>query len=200
MSEMELVEAVKSGNMEAVRELLESGAEVGRQNKQGWTALNWAAAKGSVELIELLLRHGADPTAVGRDLRTPSMIALAAGQAEAAKVLRRAEAEKGGDGAQPERKYCASYYLSELRRYPGWSESAVGGDGAGEQGQALSDGDVVFIHQDYRVTKSVWSDEDVIFSEVNGQWKDFCHNELGFAVPDDLDLIGEPVEASPAAA
>jgi hypothetical protein len=202
MSEMELFEAVKTGNRETVRELIESGAEVTRQDNQGWTALNWAAAKGHVEIIELLLENGANPLTVGRDLRTPSMIALAAGQAEAVKVLRRAEAQSGGgEGAQQERKYCAAYPLEELRRYPAWP--AAEGSGAASDGvQPVdpADSEVVFIHQDYKVTKSIWPDESVLFSDVTEQWKDYCRNELKFSVPDDLDLIGSPAEAQPSAA
>jgi hypothetical protein len=200
---MELFEAVKTGNRETVKGLIESGAEVGRQDKQGWTALNWAAAKGHVEIIELLLANGADPFAVGRDLRTPSMIALAAGQAEAVKVLRRAEAQAGGGAgaAQPERKYCAAYPLEELRRYPAWpAAEGAGAASDGEQAEGSAESDVVFIHQDYKVTKSIWPDENVLFSDVTEQWKDYCRNELKFSVPDDLDLIGSPAEAPPAAA
>jgi hypothetical protein len=35
----------------------------------------------------------------------------------------------------------------------------------------------------------------VIFDKVTDQWKDFCNRELPFAVPDDLDLIGQSVAA-----
>jgi hypothetical protein len=204
MSEMELVEAIKSGNREAVKELLESGAELNRQDKHGWTALNWAAGKGDLEMIELLLRHGADPFEVGRDLRTPQMIALAAGHVEAVKLLRQAEAQTKGAG-QPERKYAAAYTLGEFRRYPAWADNKNGGgeasaEASGEQAQGLVDDDVVFLHQDYKVTKSIWPDEDVIFDRVTDQWKDYCRSELQFAVPDDLDLIGQPAETSQSAA
>ena len=79
MSQMELVEAIKSGNAASVKELIEGGAPLDQQDKQGWLPLNWAAGSGQLEMVELLLQHGADPLAVGRDLRTPQMIALAAG-------------------------------------------------------------------------------------------------------------------------
>lgn len=202
MSEMELFEAVKAGNREAVKELITTGAEVNRQDKQGWTALNWAAAKGHVELIGMLLEHGADPFAVGRDLRTPSMIALAAGQAEAVKVLRSAEAAaKGGEAVQPGRKFCAPYHLDELRRFPAWPAPAVpSAESNGNNGNNADDPDVVFIHEDYKVTKSIWPDENVIFSDITNEWKDFCRNELKFSVPDDLDLLGRAPEAQTGAA
>ena len=209
MSEMELIEAVKSGNRESVRGLIEAGAELSRQDKHGWTALNWAAAKGNLEMIELLLERGADPFEVGRDLRTPAMIALAAGQAEAVRILRRAEAQRGGGGERtPEREYNMAFYLRDLRRYPGWVENkldakeagAEAADGQAQDGEGLSDDDAVFLHQDYKVTKSIWPGEDVIFDDVTEQWKEYCRTELRFAVPDDLDLIGQPAEAAQSAA
>lgn len=185
MSEIELFEAVKSGNREAVKERLTAGAALDQQDKQGWTVLNWAAAKGDVEMVELLLEHGADPLMVGRDLRTPQMIALAAGRAEVIKVLRRAEAQvKGSEAVEPDRKYCSAYHLEELRRFAGWAENRNGGESPQPSGE-----EVVFLHQDYKVTKSIWPNEDVIFSDVTDQWKQFCSTELSFTVPDNLDLI-----------
>jgi hypothetical protein len=205
---MELIEAIKSGDSEAIKELIESGVDVRQQDKQGWTPLNWAAGKGNLEIIELLLQHGADPLAVGRDLRTPQMIALAAGHAEVVKRLRQAEAEKKhGNVEQSERKYCTAYHLGELRRYPAWTENKLepkkGNNGTGEdkpdENQGLADDEVVFLHQDYKVTKSIWADEDVIFDNVTEQWKDFCNTELKFVIPDSLDLIAQPAELAQSA-
>jgi hypothetical protein len=187
MSQMEFIEAIRSGNRSAVEEMIKAGIDLTQQDKQGWTPLNWAAGTGHLEIVELLLEHGADPLAVGRDLRTPQMIALAAGHAEVVKRLRRAEA--GAPGGAPEtadRKYCTAYHLGELRRYAAWSSDA----------QDLSDDAVVFLHQDYTVTKSIWTGEDVVFDKVTDDWKEFCNNELRFAVPDNLDLIAKPAEAA----
>ena len=195
MSEMDLIEAVKSGNKDSVRELIEAGAHVNQQDKQGWTPLNWAAGKGDLEIVETLLQHGADPFLVGRDLRTPQMIALAAGRSEVVIALRRAEADRqGGDAKPAERKYCSAFYLKDLRRYSAWSENEIhAADSNGKQ--ELNGDDVVFLHGDYSVTRSIWANEDVVFDKVTDQWKNFCTSELQFAVPDDLDLIGQPVAA-----
>ena len=187
MSQIEFIEAIKSGNRSSVAEMIAAGAELNQQDKQGWTPLNWAAGSGQLEIVELLLERGADPLAVGRDLRTPQMIALAAGHAEVVKRLRRAEAEaRGGAPETSDRKYCTAYHLGDLRRYSAWSSDA----------QDLSDDDVVFLHQDYTVTKSIWTGEDVVFDKVTDDWKEFCNHELRFAVPDNLDLIAKPAEAA----
>lgn len=194
MSEMDLIETVKSGNQDSVRELIESGAAVNQQDKQGWTPLNWAAGKGELEIVELLLQHGADPFLVGRDLRTPQMIALAAGRSEVVQALRRAEAERQNGEAKPsERKYCSAFYLKELRGYSAWTENEI--KGADANAQPLNGDDVVFLHADYSVTRSIWANEDVLFDKVTDQWKDFCNSKLQFAIPDDLDLIGQPAAA-----
>jgi len=189
MSQMEFIEAIKSGNRASVAEMIEAGADLSQQDKQGWTPLNWAAGSGHLEIVELLLERGADPLAMGRDLRTPQMIALAAGHAEVVKRLREAEAQAGASESS-ERKYCTAYHVSNLRRYPAWTSEV----------QDLTDDDVVFVHQDFTVTKSIWAGEDVVFNNVTDQWKEFCSNELRFVVPDALDLIAKPAEAAQTAA
>lgn len=194
MSEIDLIEAVKSGNKESVRELINTGAEVNQQDKQGWTPLNWAAGKGDLEIVELLIQHGANPFLTGRDLRTPQMIALAAGRADVVQALRRAESErKETDVHAPERKYCSAFHLKDLRRYQAWTENEINGNGS--NGKHLNGDDVVFLHGDYSVTRSIWANEDIVFDKVTEEWKNFCNSELQFAVPDDIDLIGQLVAA-----
>ena len=202
MSQVELIEAIKSGNAASVKELIDNGVQLDQQDKQGWTPLNWAAGSGQLEIVDLLLQHGAEPLAVGRDLRTPQMIALAAGHAEVVKRLREAEA-KAGATESSERKYCTAYHLGDLRRYSAWSENKPASeDKSAENGsvQEPADNDVVFLHQDYTVTKSMWAGEDVIFDNVTDQWKEFCVTQLQFAVPDSLDLIPQRAEAAQSAA
>jgi hypothetical protein len=202
MSQVELIETIKSGNAASVKELIESGVQLDQQDKQGWTPLNWAAGSGQLEIVDLLLQHGADPLAVGRDLRTPQMIALAAGHAEVVKRLREAEV-KAGASESSERKYCTAYHLGDLRRYSAWSEIKPANENkSAENGgtQAPGDDEVVFLHQDYTVTKSMWAGEDVIFDNVTDQWKEFCVTQLQFTVPDSLDLIPQRAEAAQTAA
>jgi len=189
MNQSEFIEAIKSGNRATVQEMIDNGAELNQQDKPGWSPLNWAAGSGHLEIVDLLLERGADPLAVGRDLRTPQMIALAAGHAEVVKRLREAEANAGAP-APSRRKYCRAYHVGDLRRYAEWTSES----------QESKDEDVVFLHEDYTVTKSMWAGEDVLFDKVTKPWKEFCDNELRFAVPDSLDLIAKPSAAAQSAA
>jgi hypothetical protein len=199
MTDVPLIEAVKAGNLATVEALLASGADIHQQDEQGWTPLNWAAGKGEAAMVTLLLRHGANVLQVGRDLRTPYMIALAAARVEAARLLREAEARAGGDRPpQPPRQYCKAYYLRDLRRFPAWSENPIAPPAAAEEEvaadgavQGATDDDVVFIHQDFTVTQSMWHNENVLFQQITPAWEEFCTTVLHFKVPDDFDLLPE---------
>lgn len=191
MSDLTLIEAVKNGDPSAVAELSAGGADINEQDEHGWTALNWASGQGNVETIKLLLEKGADVTRVGRDQRTPYLIALAGGHAEAAKLLR--EAEEGSEGekiSRPERKYCRAYQQSELEQFPGWHEQKMKGivEAVGQTGGEGDDA-MLYLHQSFRVTASMWENEDIVFDEISPEWKNFCANVLKFKAQDDLDLI-----------
>jgi hypothetical protein len=146
-------------------------------------------------LVNLLVESGADFFKVGRDMRTPYMIALAAGRVSVVKYLR--EIEDMYPGEKPprqQRQYCKAYHLGELRKYPSWIEERInwkqkkderdGGDPV-----SLEDDKIVFIHQDFTVTESIWHNENVIFRGDDGAWEEYCAHTLKFKVPDDLDLI-----------
>lgn len=173
--------AVERGDHAALTAALEAGAPVDARDHDDWSALDRAAGRGDVVAIGLLLRHGADPLATGRELRTPYRIALAAGRIDAARLLRDAEAAAGAGSPERHqwRPYCRAYLLGELRAFPGWIEpEAAGGPDT-----------VVFVHDDLTVTRSMWRDQDVLRSGADSAWERFCHDELGFRVPDDFDLV-----------
>lgn len=196
MRESDLIEAVMAGEQATVKALIESGADVKQQDDQGWTPLSFAAGKGDLPMAKLLVDHGAYPFDVGRDNRTPYMIALAAGHVEVVKFLRAVEDETDLEKAnsfRPERKFCKAYQLKELREFPYWLEQSADSNGKAKAEQeketGLTDDKVVFIHQDFTVTESFWHNENVIFDQVSESWRDFCATVLGFRVPTDLDLM-----------
>jgi ankyrin repeat protein len=71
--------------------LLASGANIQEHGINDWTPLHYAAASDDVEGIELLLAHGADPSARTRidDCATPLEEAELLGRAEAVRLLRK---------------------------------------------------------------------------------------------------------------
>jgi hypothetical protein len=205
MGDSELIEAVKEGSIEKAKKLIERGVDVDQHGEeQEWTALNYAAGRGDIEMVKLLVEKGkANVFEVGRDRRTPYKIAIAACRVDVAKYLRDAEEAAGGDKDMissregENRPYCKAYKLGDLRKFPSWTESRINwkanedkdeqkaeGDGTG-----FSDDDIVFIHQDFTVTQSMWHNENVLFNNVTNEWKDFCEKSLAFKVPTDFDLI-----------
>ena len=202
MSDLQLIEAVKTGQLTEVEKALNSGADVHQQDDQGWTPLNWAAGKGNVEIVRLLLDRGADVSRVGRDQRTPYKIALAAKHVEVARLLKEAGQSVNGSQDDSLRHYAKAYLLRDLRKFSGWREEKIKNIPADNNGNSheLTDSDVVFLHQDFTVTELIWPGENVIFNQVTPAWLEFCEQELQFTVPDDLDLIASTPAAKSAEA
>ncbi|KAF4161541.1 hypothetical protein CNMCM6936_003382 [Aspergillus lentulus] len=61
---MPLKEAAASGNLLSVRLLLECGEDPNHRDRDGWSAIHWAAEEGHLEVVRLLLNAGANPNAV----------------------------------------------------------------------------------------------------------------------------------------
>ncbi|MDE3007301.1 MAG: ankyrin repeat domain-containing protein, partial [Gemmatimonadota bacterium] len=92
--EAPVADAAMRGDIEAVRSLLRSGADVNAAQGDGMTALHWAARLGQRELAEVLVFAGArldSGTRIGR--YTPLHIAAREGRREVVKVLLRAGAD-----------------------------------------------------------------------------------------------------------
>ena len=98
-------EAISQERVGCISGLIELGANAMLQDIQGQTPLHYAALRGSVEVIEVLLEHKAQVDAWdGTQSRTPLMLALAAGKVECAKALIAAGADvniEGADGVTP---------------------------------------------------------------------------------------------------
>lgn len=187
-----LFDAVREGDAKRARSLLDAGADLAARDEDEWCALDWAAGRGDIDMVRLLLGAGADPAAVGGDQRRPHDIALAAGHVAVARLLRDA-ADRANPTAEPDhawRPYCRAYSVADLRRYPQWPEDVAARAGGSETAGAADDPEViVFLHDDLTVTSSMWPGEDVLFDAVTEQWAAFCATELGFTVPDELDLV-----------
>jgi hypothetical protein len=65
-SQPSLMAAVRADDTAAVRSLIENGANVNsRTSAEGWSALHYAVRNGNPEVVQLLLKAGADPNCFG---------------------------------------------------------------------------------------------------------------------------------------
>lgn len=74
--------------------MVELGVDVNARSLTDHTPLHFAAASGNIELVDLLIQKGADPTAETADGVTALQIATDAGHAAAAEVLRAHQGKK----------------------------------------------------------------------------------------------------------
>jgi hypothetical protein len=87
-----LQSAATRGDTKAIKEMLDSGADINKSDLDG-TALFWAARSCQVEAVRLLLERGADANAVCNDDLRPLHIAAIVGCTKVVKLL----IEKGAD-------------------------------------------------------------------------------------------------------
>ena len=87
--DLRLLTAVKAGDVEAVRTMLQPSTDVDVNAPQadGTTALHWAVRVDSSELVQLLLRAGADVTVANRYGVTPMSLAAVNGNAVVLETL-----------------------------------------------------------------------------------------------------------------
>jgi ankyrin repeat protein len=91
-NEARLMEAVKSGNKDAVRMLLKQPGAVNAPEPDGTTALHWAVRADDAATVDLLLRAGAKPDAANRYGVTPISLAAVNGNATIIQALLKAGA------------------------------------------------------------------------------------------------------------
>ena len=106
-----LLLASYGGHEEVVRVLLECGADVTAQDKDGETPLHWASLNGCVEVARILLERRVDATAKNRDGWTPLHMASEHGYVEIAQLL----VEHGADPK------AQNTYWSTHQRREGWT-------------------------------------------------------------------------------
>ena len=82
--------AIEKGNVVYAQKVLQMNFDTNLQHDNGYTALAYAAMKGSGPMVEVLLRNGADPTVVTKEGDTPAELALRLGHSEVADILKTA--------------------------------------------------------------------------------------------------------------
>jgi ankyrin repeat protein len=84
---MPLHSAASARNLEAARLLLERGAPVNARQQAGWVPIHAAAQNGDRPMVELLLKHRANPKLANDEGKTSAMVAREKGHAELAALL-----------------------------------------------------------------------------------------------------------------
>ena len=79
--------AVAGRNLEAVRALVDAGADPSARQHGGWTPLMAAAAHGDTEIVEVLLAAGADPGAASDERKTATSLAAEEGHRDLSERL-----------------------------------------------------------------------------------------------------------------
>ena len=82
--------AIEKGNLVYAQKVLSMHFDPNLHHDNGYTPLAYAAMKGSVPMVELLLRNGASAAMTTREGDTPVELALRFGHADAADLLKRA--------------------------------------------------------------------------------------------------------------
>lgn len=83
-------------------------------------------------------------------------------------------------------KYSKAFPLSQLRQYSGWSEQSQNArrirkevnEQIEEVVRELFDDDYLYLQENFTVTDGIFLNENVIFSHVTPEWRDFCKNVL----------------------
>jgi hypothetical protein len=94
--------AIEKSNLVYAQKVLSMNFDPNLHHDNGYTPLAYAAMKGSVPMVELLLRNGASASLTTREGDTAVELALRYGHAEAAELLKRArqDAEAGGTAGE----------------------------------------------------------------------------------------------------
>ena len=82
-----LTYAISKENLEIVKELIKSGADIDKEDDDGWTPLAMAIDKGNQEIMTLLTKNGANPNSVDSKKRAPITMAIEKGNQRERKMI-----------------------------------------------------------------------------------------------------------------
>jgi uncharacterized protein len=93
--------AIERNNLVYAQKVLAMNFDANLHHDNGYTPLAYAAMKGSVPMVELLLRSGAEAALTTKEGDTPVELALRFGHSDVADLLRRARQAEPADETEP---------------------------------------------------------------------------------------------------
>ena len=116
-------DAVRRGDTDIVRDLLERGVDANARDRYGQTGVMLAAHGGHLATVKLLVEHGADLDVTAKYGLSAVMLAVVAGYEEIALALARAGADltMRGTGAPG----FAGKTAADLATERGWNQLAI---------------------------------------------------------------------------
>ena len=94
--------AIEKNSLSYAQKVLAMRFDPNLHHDNGYTPLAYAAMKGNPQMVETLLRNGADPAQTTREGDTPVELALRMGHNEVADALKRARQEMDAHRAAPQ--------------------------------------------------------------------------------------------------
>ena len=89
--EVDLITAVKNGDLEKVKDLIKKQTNINCKDKYSQTPLMWATTVGNENIVRYLIEHGADLSHKDGNNETALTIARNFGHGEIVDILRRAQ-------------------------------------------------------------------------------------------------------------
>ena len=88
-------------------------------------------------------------------------------------------------------RYCKAYTVARYREFSRWSENAENArkkkitlDGKEvDVPRELTATDHLYLHENYTVSDGIFTDQNLIFSEITPEWIEFCRETLRFYPP-----------------
>ena len=119
--------AARSGDLSAVKMLLEAGADPDARGRRGATPLHEAAYNDNLAVVEALLAAGADPDARGRRGATPLHEAAYNDNPAIVKALLTAGADPNGDTHSSRSRITPLHYAAAQNANPAVAEALIAG-------------------------------------------------------------------------
>lgn len=72
-------------------------------------------------------------------------------------------------------RYCKAYLADAFVAFNGWPAD-----------REIPDSGILYLHETFCVTKSIYPDEGVLFDRITPEWVQFCTERLEFRVPEHI--------------